>query len=112
MKTALSGSVREDGQVKTDDASRGGSLITLAPPLLHMQLQKGCGSPHLVRLTWRVKAAAWGDRQRRLKETCQTRPNRGLPATGRLNTAHRNDLHTRHEFSFFQLLFCAINLSK
>lgn len=42
MKTALSGSVREDGQVKTDDA-RPGDWPIIAVPLLHMRQQRTLG---------------------------------------------------------------------
>ena len=65
MKTALCTSVREDGQVKTDDTSRSMAVapsLALHYPASHcVQLQaEDPGSPHLAILTWRLTAEPEG----------------------------------------------------
>lgn len=77
MKTALSGSVREDRQVKTDDARPNDCTIILVPCYTC-----SCKEPW-VATSGRayLMPEGWGLGGQRV-ETCQNRPNNGLLAWG------------------------------
>lgn len=100
MKTALSGSVREDRQVKTDDVRPGDCPIALVPPL-HMQLWRP-GVRHIwpgFPRGWRLKGLGGQTVETKgdLSEQDQTKA-RWLPT--RLNAERARDMPSPYVSSF------------